>query len=42
MLTESGVVVQNPDGSLEPASPHQAKERIAAMDPTQRALYEAA
>jgi len=39
-LTESGVVVQNPDGSLEGVSPETARERIAAMNPDQRALYE--
>ncbi|MBI9075966.1 MAG: epoxyqueuosine reductase [Desulfatibacillum sp.] len=40
LLKESGVVVQNADGSLEPVSPEQAKERMAALNPEQRALYE--
>jgi len=42
MLTRSGVVVQDPDGSLKAVSPDEARERIAAMDPRERALYEAA
>ena len=40
LLVESGVVVQNPDGTLEAVSPEEAKKRIAAMDPETRALYE--
>ncbi len=40
MLVESGVVVQNRDGTLEAVSPEEAKKRIAAMDPKTRALYE--
>jgi epoxyqueuosine reductase len=40
MLTESGVVVQNPDGALEAVSPATAKERIASMNPEERELYE--
>jgi hypothetical protein len=40
MLVDSGVVVQNPDGSLEALTPDEAQERIAAMDPATRALYE--
>jgi epoxyqueuosine reductase QueG len=40
LLVESGVVVQNPDGTLEAVSPEEAKKRIAAMDPDTRALYE--
>ena len=40
MLTESGVVVQNPDGIHEAVSPEEAKRRLAAMDPETRALYE--
>jgi hypothetical protein len=40
ILTHSGVVVQNPDGSLEAVSPEAATERIASMSPEQRALYE--
>lgn len=40
MLTSSGVVVQNPDGSLEAVSPANARERLAAMSPEARTLYE--
>ncbi len=40
LITESGVVVQNPDGSLEAVPPHEANERLAAMPPENRALYE--
>jgi len=40
MITEGGVVVQNQDGSFEALSPDAAKERIAAMPPELRALYE--
>jgi len=40
MVREGGVVVQNPDGSLEAVSPEEAEERLAAMDPETRALYE--
>jgi len=40
MIKEAGVVVQNPDGSLEALSPEAAKKRIAAMSPEVRALYE--
>jgi len=40
LLTQSGVIVQNPDGSREAVSPEEAKERLAAMPPEQRALYE--
>ncbi len=40
MLVESGVVVQNPDGSLEAVRPEEGKKRIAEMDPDTRALYE--
>jgi len=40
MLIESGVIVQNPDGSREAVSPEEALERIAAMSPETRALYE--
>lgn len=40
MLTQSGVVVQNPDGTLEAVSPDTAREGIAAMSPEFRALYE--
>jgi epoxyqueuosine reductase len=40
MLTQSGVVVQNPDGTLEAVLPGTATERIASMSPQERALYE--
>ncbi|MCP4669647.1 MAG: epoxyqueuosine reductase [Deltaproteobacteria bacterium] len=41
MITESGVVVQNLDGSLEAVSPGTAIERLTSMGPEVRALYEA-
>ncbi len=40
MLTESGVVVQHPDGSLEAVSPEAAIERLSSMSPERKALYE--
>ena len=40
MLVESGVIVENPDGSREAVSPKEARKRLAAMDPGIRALYE--
>lgn len=40
MLTQSGVVVQYPDGSLEAVSPEEAIDRLATMSPEHRALYE--
>ena len=40
MLVESGVIVQNPDGSLEAMTPEEGKKRVAAMDEERRALYE--
>ena len=40
MLTESGCVVQNPDGSLAVLTPEEAGERVAAMNAEARALYE--
>lgn len=40
MLTQSGVVVQNPDGSLKAVSPEKGIEWIASMSSEQRALYE--
>jgi hypothetical protein len=39
-LTQSGVVIQNSNGSLKAVSPKEAQRRIAAMDPEKRALYE--
>ena len=40
MLTESGVVLQNPDGSLEAFSPNEAEHRLQAMPSERRGLYE--
>ena len=40
LLTESGVIVQNPDGSVEAVAPDAAEKKVAAMDPDTRALYE--
>ncbi len=40
MLVESGVIIQNPDGTLKAVTPQEAKERIAKMDEGTRALYE--
>jgi epoxyqueuosine reductase QueG len=40
LLTRGGVVVQNPDGSLEAVTPAKAEEHLAAMTPEQRAMYE--
>lgn len=40
LLTESGVIVQNQDGSLEAVTPEEAKKRLASMHPEKRALYE--
>ncbi len=42
MLTTSGVVVQNLDGSREAVSSEEAQRRLAAMPSAQRALYETA
>jgi len=40
LLVNSGVVVQNADGSLEAVPPEVALDRLAAMPPETRALYE--
>ena len=40
MLTQSGVVVQNSDGSLEAVPPEEANHRLATMPPERRELYE--
>lgn len=40
MLRESGVVVQNADGSLDIVSAEAAKKRLASMTPETRVLYE--
>ena len=39
-LREGGSVVQNPDGTLEVMSAEVATERLAAMDPETRKMYE--
>jgi hypothetical protein len=40
MLTQSGVVVQRPDGKCEAVSPDEARKYLKKMPPGQRALYE--
>ncbi|MCW9034296.1 MAG: hypothetical protein OQJ97_08750 [Rhodospirillales bacterium] len=40
MIKDSGVIIQNEDGSLEAVSPKQAKQKLAQMSPERRALYE--
>lgn len=40
MLRESGVVVQNEDGTLEAVSPDEARKRLDAMAPQRRKRYE--
>ena len=40
MLRESGVVLQNEDGTLEAMTPEEARKRLDAMDPERRAMYE--
>ena len=40
MLTESGVVIQEPDGTLRAVSPEEAKEYLKSMPPERRKLYE--
>ncbi len=39
MLTESGVVFQNDDGTLEAISPEKANRRFAPMSDKRKALY---
>jgi len=39
-LREGGCVVQNPDGTLEAVPAEEATERLAAMDPETRLMYE--
>jgi epoxyqueuosine reductase len=39
LVINSGVVIQNPDGSLEAVSPDEEEKRLAAMSPELRALY---
>ena len=40
LLTTSGVVVQQEDGSLEAVTPEEARKRLTAMSPERRVLYE--
>jgi hypothetical protein len=40
MLTESGIITQNPDGRLQAVSPEEAKKRLEEMALEARALYE--
>jgi hypothetical protein len=40
LLTESGVIVQSPDGTLEAVSPQEAAKKLEEMKPEDRALYE--
>lgn len=40
LLIVSGVVVQDPDGSLQALTPEKARERLMAMSKEQRELYE--
>jgi len=40
MLSKAGVVIQLEDGSLIAVSSEKALERLAAMSPDRRALYE--
>jgi epoxyqueuosine reductase QueG len=40
MLTNSGVVIQETDGSLKAVTPEEAEKHISRMDPEQKALYE--
>jgi hypothetical protein len=42
MLIESGVVIQEPDGTRRAVSPEEAKEYIRSMPPERRKLYESA
>jgi epoxyqueuosine reductase len=40
LVRESGVIVQNEDGTLEAVTPEEARKRLDAMDLERRALYE--
>ena len=40
MIINSGVVIQEPDGTLRAVSPEEAKKHLSAMNPEQRTLYE--
>jgi epoxyqueuosine reductase len=39
-LTQSGVVIQHPDGTLEAVSPGQARKYFSDVAPEVKALYE--
>jgi len=39
MLTESGVMVQKPDGSLEALSPEGARDYLSSLDDETRTRY---
>ena len=40
MLINSGVVIQDPDGTLRAVSPQEAEKHLSTMTPEQRTLYE--
>ena len=40
MLQQSGVVVQNPNGTLQAVPPDEAKKQMDNLPPEKRALYE--
>lgn len=40
MLTQNGVIIQHPDGSLEQTSPEKAEKHIAAQEEETRSLYQ--
>jgi hypothetical protein len=42
MLTESGVVVQDPDGTLRAVSKAVAEKHLSEMPEEQRAMYQKA
>jgi len=40
LVQKSGVILQNEDGTLEAVTPEEARERLDAMEPERRSLYE--
>jgi epoxyqueuosine reductase len=40
MIIDSGVIVQNEDGTREAVTPGEAKKRLSRMSPDQRSMYE--
>ncbi len=42
MLISSGVIIQDPDGTLRAVTPQEAENYLSALPPKQRALYEEA